>query len=169
MSRFTQSGGVDLRQGRGDQRDQGYQKVPVAVIQSEGDVTRLSVVGEEGRDQGLAEGDQHRRADGEKGEDGVELEAEGVADTLVVALAEELGGEDARPREATKNGQIADEHELVGDARAGEFLGGELAYHDVVQKIDKIGDAVLYDDGDGEHQHHLVKGLVAYEFFDLHV
>ena len=85
------------------------------------------------------------------------LEAEGVADSLMVLRTVELGGENTRAGTGAKDAEIENKDDSVDDRYTAHGNGAHLADHNVVQKIDKIGDAVLNDDGDGNPQDTAVK------------
>ena len=66
----------------------------------------------------------------------------------------------------TKQGEpliIEDKQQIVDDGNAAHGNGAHLAHHDVIQHGDKIGDAVLNDNGQHHRQHPAVKGFVAYK------
>ena len=90
-----------------------------------------------------------------------DLKAEGMADAVMVTLAMELGGEDARTGGGAEHAQVEDHGQLVGNGHAGH---GQLTYradHDVIQQAYKLGDAVLYGDGNGDEQNLFQKGPIA--------
>ena len=98
------------------------------------------------------------------GRTGQQLEAEGVAHTLVILAAEELGGKYTRTGDSAENAQVKYEQQLVYNSHAAHLHGADLAHHDVIQQGNKIGDAVLDDNGQHHRQHPAVKGSVAYKF-----
>ena len=51
----------------------------------------------------------------------------------------------------TENAKLKNELQLIGDGHARHLFCPDLTDHDIVQKTDKIGDALLNDD----RQHHL--------------
>ena len=93
-----------------------------------------------------------QQRDAQRGDQTAEeqLEAERVAHALVVAAAEELRGEDACAGYRAEDAQVKDEDQLVGQRNAGHLRRANCADHNVVQHVDKVGDAVLHHDG--QHQ-----------------
>jgi lipopolysaccharide export system protein LptA len=83
-----------------------------------------------------------------------------MAHTFVVLGAAELGGEDARSGAGTENAQVEYENQTVDDGDTAHGYGAHLAYHNIVQQIDKIGDTVLNHDGNGNPEDPFVKGPV---------
>ena len=84
-----------------------------------------------------------------------------MADTFFITLAEVLGCEDTGTGKAAENTQIIDEHQLVDDGYPRHLLRADLPDHDIVQHIDKIGDAVLDHDRDGNRKQPPVECPVA--------
>ena len=84
-----------------------------------------------------------------------------MADAIGIAGALKLGGEDARTGSGTEDAKVKDEQQLVHNGNAAHGQRAHLADHDVVQQGDKIGDAVLNDDGDDNGHDPFVKRLVA--------
>ena len=90
-----------------------------------------------------------------------DLEAEGVAHTAMIPLAEELRAEDPRTRYGTEDAEIKDEHKLVRDGNARHFVRAERADHHVVQHIHEIGNTVLNHDRNGKQQNVPIEGTRA--------
>ena len=63
--------------------------------------------------------------------------------------------------EAAENGQAEYEVQLVGDGYAAHLRVAQRADHQVVQKVDEIGNTVLDDHGNNNRQHRAVKSAVA--------
>ena len=107
-------------------------------------------------------------AHGQNDEGSIELEPHRVAQTFSIGLAEELSGEDTRPRKSAEQAEGKDEDQLVGDAYPRELLRAKATDHHVVQEVDEIGNPVLDDDGNGDAQDHFIEGLGADKFFYVH-
>ena len=75
--------------------------------------------------------------------------------------AVELGGEDTRAGTGAENAKVEDKQQAVDDGNTAHGNGTHLAHHDVVQQGNKIGDAVLNDDGNGHRKTAAVKRPVA--------
>ena len=86
----------------------------------------------------------------------MEFEPEGMPDTCVIPRAVELCGEDAGAGSGTEDAQVKDEKQTVDDGYTAHGNGAHLAYHDIVQKIHKIGDSGLNDYGNGDGQNTVI-------------
>ena len=92
---------------------------------------------------------------------GEDLEAECVADALMVLGAEILGGKDAGAGTGTEKAQVEHKQQSVDDGNTAHGNGTYLTNHDVVQQGHKIGDAVLDDNRNGDGKDIAVKCPVA--------
>ena len=133
LSRLAEGISVDLGQGHGHKGNEGDLQVLPTVVQGQGYVARGVLVVEEQGDQVFSEGNENGPTNRQDHEGSVELEAYRVAQTFVVPLAEELGGEDARPRKPAKQTEGKDEYELVGDTYARKLFGTQAADHNIIQ------------------------------------
>ena len=79
----------------------------------------------------------------------------------MIAAAEKLCAENARAGDGTKNGKVEDKNQLIDDGDTGHLLRADPADHDIIQQTDKIGDAVLNHDGDGNGKDHFIEGGAA--------
>ena len=80
---------------------------------------------------------------------------------LMILRAKELRSEDTGTGHGTENTQIEDKHQLIDDGNATHLQRANLANHNVIQEGNKIGDAVLNDDGKCYRQNPAVEGFVA--------
>ena len=121
----------------------------------------VTLAGKVQSNQGAAPGQENQRS--QSGDDNAdqELETEGMPDAHVVTGAVKLGGEDSRAGAGAEDAQVEDKQQPVDDGHAAHGNGAHLAHHDIVQQGDKIGNAVLDDNGDGDPKDTAVKRLVA--------
>ena len=80
------------------------------------------------------------------------LQTEGIADAFVVALPEILRRENADAGETAEDTEDPDKHQLIDDRDAGHGVRADAPDHDVVEHVDKVCNAILEHDrnGDGE-------------------
>ena len=83
----------------------------------------------------------------------------------MVALPVELRAEDGSAGKAAEDGEVKDKDDLIDDGHAGHGGGAQPPYHHVVQKVYKLGDALLDDHGDDEQNDRDVKRLGPDKFF----
>ena len=76
----------------------------------------------------------------------------------------ELGGEDACTGSGTKNTQVEYEQQLIDDGHAAHGVLPNLANHDIIQQGNKVGNAVLYDNGKRNSDYMSIKRSVSYIF-----
>ena len=92
-------------------------------------------------------------------------EAQGVTHPLVIFLAGELRPKEGGAAQPAENGQVEDEDDLVDNGHAGHGGCAQTPHHHVVQKVDKLGDALLDDHGHQQGQHRGVEGPAANQLF----
>ena len=154
---FPQSAAIGTAQGKGGQAPQHNQQILPAVGQGLPCILNGTLAVEIKLNQIPAEQQQHPDAQGGQQRTHKHLKAEGVAHTLMILRAEELGGKDTRAGGGAEYAQVKDEQKLVHNGNAVHLHRSHLAHHDVVQQGNKIGDAVLNDDGQGHRQNPAVK------------
>ena len=74
---------------------------------------------------------------------------------FLILLAEILSRKNTDARQSPENCQVIDKYELIGDGDAGKLLGAHLSAHNIIQKVDKVGDQALHHD-----RHHDSKSLL---------
>ena len=111
-------------------------------------------------DQGRSHGIEESRAQQRQCRADQHFKPEGVADTLMVMGAKELGGKNARTGAGTEDAQIVDEQQTVDDGNAAHLQASHLSDHDVVQHGDKVGNAVLNDDRNGDDKEALKQDML---------
>ena len=84
-----------------------------------------------------------------------EFKACAVPDTLLIALSEELGGENPGTGQTAEYHQIEDKQDLIDNSDTGHRFRTDPAHHDVVKQRYKIRDDILY-----QHRHHHGKELL---------
>ena len=84
-----------------------------------------------------------------------------MSDSLVILGSVELGGKNTGTGTGTENTQIEYKKQSVDNGYAAHGDSTHLAYHNIIQKGNKIGNAVLDNDGNGHMQTAAVKSPVA--------
>ena len=161
---FPQRAGIGIGDGKGRQTKQHHLQIFQTIEQGKLGIFHSALALQVQPDQGIAAQQENADAAHRNGRTGQQLEAEGVAHTLVILAAEELGGKNTRAGDGTENAQVKYEQQLVYNGHAAHLHGADLAHHDIIQQGNKIGDAVLDDNGQHHRQHPAVKGSVAYKF-----
>ena len=93
------------------------------------------------------------------------FETEGMAHTIMISAAIELGAKNACPRNCAENRQIKHKNQGVGNGNAGHLLRSHTTHHKIIQQAYKLGNAVLHHNGDCHHKRHFVKSLVPNKSF----
>ena len=154
-----QGGGIDLGQGKGNDAQKDHIQVIPGKAHRCLHAADTAVLMKIQRDQLRAEALEYKHSNGSDQERGIQLQTEGVADPLVVALAVKLRGKNADTGQAAQKAQVYDQHQLVDHGDAAHGICAHRAHHHVVQHIDKAGDAVLYHDRDGDHHRVFVESF----------
>ena len=95
------------------------------------------------QEQGKGRGGQNQAGD--------HFKPEGMADSIMVSAAEKLGAKDSCAGDHPENADIIDKQQLVHNGHARHLFRAHHSHHNVVQKADKICDAVLNHDRHGDH------------------
>ena len=157
-----QSSGIGVGQTKRQQPPEHDGQIVFAVGQDLSGILGGALAGEVEADKAvLPQEENQSRGQRNQGAD-EELEPEGVADTLIIPAAVELGSEDTRPGGGTENTEIEHKNDLIDDGNTAHGQGTHLAHHNVIQQGYKIGNAVLDDDGNGDLKYPPVKGPVTY-------
>ena len=96
------------------------------------------------------------------------LEPETVTDAFRVALAVELRGKDTYSRSRSEDDEVEDEYELIGDRDTRYRVGADAADHEIIQKINEIGQAVLEHHRNCDAQYFGIEFLSAQSRSDIH-
>ena len=88
--------------------------------------------------------------------------AECMADPIVILVPEILRSKDTCTGQASEQAQEIDEHDLVDDGHTGHLLRAHPSDHNIVQKADKVGDAVLDHDRHRHSHKRFIKCPVTY-------
>lgn len=138
VSRLAHIRGVGLRDGVRDQTQQHDPQIFLAESQRQYRVklARRILHLQEPADELVIKDGKDGNADRACQKIDEKLEAEGVALTVDVARAVELGGKNTRRRDRTEDEQVEDEDELVDDRHARHRLGRQPPDHDVVEQVD---------------------------------
>ena len=122
---------------------------------------RIPLAGQVQSDEETVTQQEQADAQGRENTADQKFETEGVPDTLVIFGAVELSGENACTGTGTEDTKVKYKDQTVDDGDTTHGQCAHLAHHDVVQHGNKIGDAVLYDNGDGNPKNPAVKCFVA--------
>ena len=139
--------GIGVAQGEGQKTEKHDKNVFPAIGKGLGGFLRASLSGQVQADQAIPGGEEQGDSKNRQGRANQHLEPEGVADARVIPGAVELGREDSRAGAGAEDAQVENEHELVYNGHAAHGKRADAAHHDVIQEGNKIGDAVLNDDG----------------------
>ena len=165
LAGFPQRARVDLRDGEGNEARQHHPQILPRKAQRGGGIGGGGARRDVGQDHRLPGGQKQRqRAAGQHRADD-QLDAEGLAHAVQIALPVELGAVDARTGGAAENAQIKHEEQLVDDGYGAHGQGAHLTDHHVVQQADHVGEGVLHDDRQNNDRHPAVKPFGADETF----
>ena len=156
---FAERAGVNLCERERNQAERHDFQVIQPISRRRGDVADILFAAQIEVNQLFAEKKENREAGGADNGSRNQLETKRIAHTLVIAGAVELCGENARARQTAENTEVKNEQQLVGDGDAGHLIGADLSDHHVVQKPDKVGNAVLNHDRDGDGKNDFVEFL----------
>ena len=151
LAGFTKGAGVSIAQGERKKSPDHDVQIPDTVFHDLRGIRGIAVTGQIQADEEPVTGQKYCSAQRSQRSADENLEPEGVSDTFVVPVAMELSSENAGTGAAAEDTQVEHEQQAVDDGNTGHGQCAHLTHHDVVQQIDKIGNAVLNDDGDG-HQ-----------------
>ena len=156
---FPQGAGIHLGHGERHQAPEHHAQVSGAQPLRQGKIPSVAFSLQEGSDEGGSENQVD--PDGKSGaqQDEIHFDADGVAHALRVALAEELGAEDARAAQAPENGQHLHHEHGIGNGGRGDSLRAQRANHDIVQKGNKGRDELLDQHGNQQRQDTPVESL----------
>ena len=162
---LPQRAGVSLHDGERRDPPEHNPQIGIALPQRQRQVAPVAFPLQEAADECFPESqvnpDAENRAD--QAED--HFQPEGVPHAVHVALAVKLRAVDADPAESAEDGQHEHHQHRVGDRCRGDGFRAQAAHHDVVQQRYEIGDKLLYDNGDQQRQHGVVKGACSDQAF----
>ena len=161
VAAFLQGAGIGVGDGKGQEAPKHDGKVFHAVLQRPGSGGGLALAGEVQPDEGAALQSEDGSAQQPQQQADQELKPEGVAHTLGVGRAMELGRKNSGTGAGTENAQVEHENQAIDDGHAAHGDGAHLTDHDVVKQGYKIGDSVLDDNGNGNLENPPVEGTVA--------
>ena len=162
---FAERRGIGLHDAEGRKARKHYHQVFQGPFQRKGKVPSVIDIGQEETYELRAEKSEDKNRNCRKAQSQHKLEAERVADPLLVVLAHVLRGEDSGARNGPEDAQVEHEDYLVDYGDGGHGLGSQASDHDVVQKVHEVGESVLNHDGQRNEENRFEKGLVP--FYDL--
>ena len=130
---FPEGAGIGIGQGEGEKTPEHDQKIRHAVAQSIGGGGRVTLTGEIQSNQCVAAQQEDAQADCRKQQTDENLKAKGVADTLTVSGAVELGCKNSGTGGGAENTQIKDSQQHIDNGNAAHRHGAYLTDHNVVQ------------------------------------
>ena len=86
---------------------------------------------------------------------------EAILNLVVILLPEELGNEDSCSAYSSEYAEIEYEDKLVSYADTAHLFWSYAPYHYIVQKVNEVGDSILYGNGQCYGQDHEIEGLVS--------
>ena len=89
------------------------------------------------------------------------LESGGGPYSLLILLSEELSTEDSCSAYSSEYAEIEYEDKLVSYADTAHLFCSYAPYHYIVQKVNEVGDSILYGNGQCYGQDHEIEGLVS--------
>jgi hypothetical protein len=89
------------------------------------------------------------------------LIAEDMPNTVMVAVAEILGAKDPCARNRAEDAKVKDKDQLVTDRHPGHLRGPNPPDHNVIQHIDKVGNAVLDHNGQRQSDEGFIEFFIA--------
>ena len=161
LAGLPEGAGIGVGQGERQEAPEHNGQVFQAMIQRPGGGGGVALAGEVKPNQTGTAQQENGRAHQRYDDTDQKLEAEGVADAVVILGAIKLGGEDTRAGACAEDAQVEHEQQTVDDGNAAHRDGADLADHNVVQQGYKVGNAVLDDNGDGYPKDPAVKRLVS--------
>ena len=154
---FPEGAGIGVGNGKGQQPQQHDVQVFPAVAQRLGHILRAAFAGQIQPDEGIPGGEKQKACQNRKKGADHELEPEGVPDALVILRAVKLGSKNTGTGTGAENAQIENKGELIDDGNAAHGQRADPAHHDVIQQGDKVGDAVLNNNGQDNRDYPPVK------------
>ena len=91
-----------------------------------------------------------------------------MAQIFVFLVAKKLCAKQSRARERSKNAKVKNKQQLVDNRDTRHLLGAYLSHHYVIEQADKVGNAVLNDNGYGDRQKRAVKRAIADKLLEIH-
>ena len=94
-----------------------------------------------------------------------QFETKCVAHTVMISAAEKLCAKNSGTGNRAENRQIKYKNQRVGNRNAGHLLRSDPSDHDIIQHTHKLGNAVLYHNGNRYRQRKLIKRTIPEIFF----